>query len=86
MRMELYVVFDRVAGRSGDVLEAVNVGVALRQFQRVQLKSEFPKDYRLLRVGFIDHETSIITALAIPEDVTEDIAEATLNLEEVSNG
>lgn len=57
MKTILYTIFDRVAEEAGPVFEAVNDGVAMRNFWN--LLKEVPAyqhgDYRLYRLGFFDH-------------------------------
>lgn len=73
MKTNLYVVYDRVAEESGPVFEAKNDGVALRRFsmlmQENSSKGLIPEDFRLLKVGEIDHSTSLVIPTDIPEIV-----------------
>jgi len=69
----LYTVHDKVAMQSGPVFEAVNDGVAVRQFRTLMRDVHDERDYALLRVGMMDHETNIIVSDEI-EDITEAIA------------
>ena len=62
--MNLYVVHDNVAGMSSFLHEAVNDGVALRDYNKFlankEKNGEDPKDFTLLRIGMLDHEKNII--------------------------
>ena len=61
-KMDLYVVYDKIAGECGPVFEAKNDGVAMRQYRH--LINEFPivvqEDFSLMQVGTIDKESMII--------------------------
>lgn len=71
MFMNLYVVYDKVAGESGPVFEAKNHGTAARNYRREMEKlPTSAAEYMLLHVGSIDHDTSLIKPLDQPEDVT----------------
>lgn len=65
--MNLYVIYDRVAEESGPVYEAKNDGVASRMYAEFLRKiTARPEDYLLLRVGTIDHRTSLVTGEPVP--------------------
>lgn len=55
--MNLYVVRDIVADQSGPVFEAVNDGVAARQYRAIVKDAENPADYQLLCIGRVDRST-----------------------------
>jgi len=61
-KMNLYVVYDKIAGECGPVFEAKNDGVAMRQYRH--LINENPTvdqdDFSLMKVGKIDKESMII--------------------------
>ena len=61
-KMNLYVVYDKIAGECGPVFEAKNDGVAWRQYR--YLINENPTivqdDFSLVKVGTIDMESMII--------------------------
>lgn len=63
-KVNLYVIVDRVAGLSGPIFEAVNDGVARRNYVAAMEKNNYRADYELLRIGEFDHETNRI----FPED------------------
>ena len=62
VKMNLYVVYDKIAGECGPVFEAKNDGVAMRQYRH--LINENPTfiqdDFSLMQVGTIDRESMII--------------------------
>lgn len=84
MVMQIYTVFDRVLEESGPVFEAKNHGVAARKFQNILQNTEYPNDFRMLHLGSIDHQTSVIMPLSSPDDVTDSIA--FIESKEDSNG
>ena len=77
MKMNLYVVFDRMAQESGPVFEAKNDPVAARQTRALiaQAPGANILEFQLLKLGTIDHETNAIEALGAPLDVTFSVAE-----------
>lgn len=63
--MNLYVVYDRVAEESGPIYEAVNDGVALRQFRRLQEKMQTdPSEHWLMHIGYYDNKKNTVTGCA----------------------
>lgn len=68
MTMQIYVVVDRVAEESGPLFEARNDGVALRNLNLMLQKVEGagPRDFILLRLGSINHNTNEIIQEAVP--------------------
>lgn len=60
MKMNLYVVYDRVAEESMPIFESRNDGTALRAYQKgIIEKNDIPeKEFMLLHVGTIEHDTS----------------------------
>lgn len=62
MKMNLYVVYDKIAGECGPVFEAKNDAVALRQYRH--LVSSNPgfvqDDFELMQVGTMNKETMVI--------------------------
>lgn len=70
--MNLYTVYDRIAEESGPVFEAKNDGVAMRMFLTIKSKTDnLQDDYKLLRLGSIDHQTSMITVSQVPIEVVQ---------------
>lgn len=53
-KSQLYTIYDRIAEDYGPIFEAVNNSVALRQFNNIMQKTEYPDDYKLIHVGEID--------------------------------
>lgn len=70
-KMNLYVVYDKIAGECGPVFEAKNDGVAMRQYRN--LINENPTvvqdDFSLMQVGTIDKESMIIEPLQLLLDL-----------------
>lgn len=59
--MNLYVVFDVLAGESGPVFESKNDETAARAFRRLlQEQRSVSSEYRLMRIGTIDHAGSVL--------------------------
>lgn len=59
----LYSIKDVVAEEFGPVFEAVNNGVAIRNFSNVLKETKYPEDYELYKLGNYDESTGEI----IPE-------------------
>lgn len=71
MMMQLYVVVDVLAEESGPIFEAKNNKVARRQYNNMMSGNMDPSEYKLLNVGWIDHETHQNFGRD-PEDVTKE--------------
>lgn len=72
--MNLFVVYDKVAEESGPIFEAKNTALAQRQYRQLvarQVNCD-PADFRLLRLGSIDHHTQAIRIEEM-EDVTPEV-------------
>ena len=69
MKTEIYVIYDKVAQESGPIFEAKNEAVAQRQFVRVVGQAPDPDDFRLLRIGVMEHDTSVVTLEVPPVEV-----------------
>ena len=67
----LYAVYDRVAEESGPIFDAKNDGTAARAARDLVMnaKGARPHEYQLLKLGTIDHEKNVLTALPAPLDV-----------------
>jgi hypothetical protein len=61
-KMNLYVVYDKIAGECGPVFEAKNDGVAMRQYRHLinENPTVIQDDFSLIQVGTIDKESMII--------------------------
>lgn len=61
-KMNLYVVYDKIAGECGPVFEAKNDGVAMRQYRHLinENPTVIQDDFSLMQVGTIDKESMII--------------------------
>lgn len=83
----LYVIYDRLAEESGPVFEARNHAVAARMFQRTLEKvvAGERNEYKLLRVGSIDHATSEVFSESPPIEVPVGLP-GVVEGEEVKNG
>lgn len=62
---ELYVIRDIVADEFGPVFEAKNEGTAKREFLRVIEKVYNPRDYVLIRIGYLDKSMNLIPEIHI---------------------
>lgn len=87
MKMNLYVVFDRVAEESMPCFESRNDGTAFRAYQKQIIeKSDLPEDeMKLLCVGTINHDTNEITPQIPAREVTASISLVD-QIEEAANG
>lgn len=79
MISNIYTVYDKVGCQSGPVFESRNDGVAVRQFRSMDFNG-FNDDFKLLRLGSIDHDNNVITVEPVPVDV---IGDTIVNHEEV---
>jgi len=76
-KMNLYVVYDKIAGECGPVFEAKNDAVARRQYNH--LVSSNPgivqEDFELMQVGVIDKEKITIEPgqMLLALDVSEEL-------------
>jgi len=73
MKMGLYVVNDYLAEQSGFIHEQVNDKVALREYgkfiaQKVAEGND-ARDYELVKIGTIDHESNELVPLNLPEPI-----------------
>lgn len=48
---QMYSIYDKVADDFGPVFEAVNDAVAMRQYNIVCQKVDYPNDYELVHIG-----------------------------------
>jgi hypothetical protein len=62
MKVNLYVVYDKIAGECGPVFEAKNDAVALRQYRHLVASNPgfVQDDFELMQVGTMDKETAVI--------------------------
>lgn len=65
MIMYLYTVYDKVAEEAGPVFQAINDGIAMRQFKSLGIPEALEKDYTLHRIGQYDSKNMEV----IPEIV-----------------
>lgn len=73
MEKRLYVIYDRVAEESGPIFEAVNDGVALRNFRGLISRTEgvSPEEYKLFLVGTYDSKTMLLKEEMEPIEVVD---------------
>lgn len=57
MKLNLYVVYDRILKQSWTISEARNDGMALRNFAKVCGDNEYATDFELYCVGVFDHDS-----------------------------
>lgn len=57
-QMNIYSIYDKIAGECGPLFEAANDGVAIRKFRQVMDSAsiEEKNDYQLLLVGFVSRK------------------------------
>ena len=67
--MSLYTVYDRLAQESGPVFEAKNDAVAMRGYRKMLGDNINPEEYRLLKVGKINHRTQELTPIYPSEEI-----------------
>lgn len=67
----LYTIFDRVAEEAGPTFNAVNDGIALRNFQNLMEKVPpiQKQEYRLYKVGTFNIHNMILTVVSPPEEI-----------------
>jgi len=71
MKMNLYVIMDKLAEECGPVFEAKNHAVAIRKCKEL-LKDYNTKDYALLWSGCVDHDTGEIVGYDGPTEMSFD--------------
>lgn len=64
----LYTIYDKVAEECGPLFQSKSDAVASRAYRTSLANVHDTDDYKLLRVGYIDKETGIITSL-VPEEI-----------------
>ena len=69
MQYGLYTIYDKVAQETGPIFEAKNDAVASRSARNLLSKSLSADDYKLLRVGFTDKSTGVITIEIPPVEI-----------------
>lgn len=71
MKTNMYTVFDRVAEEAGPVFEAVNDGVAIRQFRNLlkDVPSYQHGDFRIYRIGTFDHSKMELVKFSTIDEV-----------------
>lgn len=70
MRMNMYVVVDKVAEESGPIFEAKNHGVAIRSYNQITSKSKVPSnEYSLLCLGIFDHDNNKMYPIDPPDEI-----------------
>lgn len=81
--MHVYIIRDELAKTSGPIFEATNDLVARRKFNSglQELTETEQQDFRLYRIGHIDHKLDILTPEELPQDITEPALED-ISLEE----
>lgn len=66
----VFVVYDKVMQDSVMLFEARNDAVAVRSFRAFLVSTaDASGDYRLLHVGFYDHEKSLISPVPVPVEI-----------------
>lgn len=57
-QMNIYSIYDKVAGECGPLFEAANDGVAIRKFRQVMESASIEEkgDYQLLMVGYVSRK------------------------------
>jgi len=68
MKYNLYTVSDSIAEDNGPIFQAVNSGVAIRQYRSILESTKYPQDFKLFHVGTWDSEKMELIAL-IPQEV-----------------
>lgn len=53
----LYSVYDKTADEYGPVFQAVNDGVAKREYNRLGIPESLKKEYSLHKIGYFDSKT-----------------------------
>jgi hypothetical protein len=69
MITQLYTYYDRIACQSEFIFHARNDGDAQRHFVKRFENRNDSDEFQLLHIGSIDHDTSKVTLLEVPESV-----------------
>lgn len=73
----VYTIYDCLQEESGPVFEQVNNAVAWRAYtQFLRREQQSPAEFKLLRIGVIDHSTIKATILDTPEEITRETVQA----------
>lgn len=72
----IYTIFDKVAMESGPLFEAKNDGVAQRQYSQFMetIQKQDKTEFKMLKLGSINHETNQIEKLSIPEEIIANLS------------
>lgn len=81
--MNLYTIFDKVAEESGPIYEAINDGVARRNYVNTMRNtpSHLRGDYALFRLGSYDSKNMSVEALKMPLEIDLDLDFELLRIE-----
>jgi hypothetical protein len=69
MTTQIYTYYDRIACQSEFIFHARNDGDAQRHFIKRFEKRDDSDEFQLLHIGSMDHDTSKVTLLEVPESV-----------------
>ena len=69
MKTELYTFYDSIACQSEGIFHARNDGDAMRMFIKRFKDRDDSEDFSLLHIGSMDHDTSGVYPLDVPEEV-----------------
>ena len=69
MKYGLYTIYDKVAQETGPLFEAKSDAVASRSARNLLSEVSSPDDFKLLRVGYTDKSTGVITVEPVPVEI-----------------
>jgi len=69
MKYGLYTIYDKVAEETGPLFEAKSDAVASRSARNLLAEVQAVDDFKLLRVGFTDKSTGVITIEIPPVEI-----------------
>ena len=76
--VNLYTIRDRMADETGNLFEAVNDAVAIRQYKHLLNQNPHAKseDYQLLKLGSYNNKRISLVACGAPVDITPELVSA----------
>jgi len=69
MQYGLYTIYDKVAEETGPIFEAKSDAVASRSARNLLSEVSSVDDFKLLRVGYSDKTTGVITCELVPVEI-----------------
>ena len=87
MNNRLYVIYDKVAEEAGPIFQAINDGIAVRQFAQTMKDVPYSirEEYVLYGIGEVDSKTLVVTGNPAYELNADRLFQKDKNMEVISN-